>query len=163
MSNSFVAQSHTPCNRCVRFAPAVASGHATLATKRTLLLTWAGLAPAGSHQLSLAHSFDDLIGDCEHARRDGQAERIGRSEINRELEVGGLLNRQIRRLGPFQYFVHIACSTPIQVRIVWSVNANIAAVRCVECRLLALLGRSKTSDLRPQGGPERTFDQAALI
>ena len=30
----------------------VASGHATLATKRTLLLTWAGLAPAGSHQLS---------------------------------------------------------------------------------------------------------------
>src|SRR5262249_54336474 len=29
----------------------VASGHATLATKRTLLLTWAGLSPAGSHQL----------------------------------------------------------------------------------------------------------------
>jgi hypothetical protein len=26
--------------------------HATLATKRTLLLTWAGLAPAGSHQLA---------------------------------------------------------------------------------------------------------------
>src|SRR6266702_4202405 len=47
-----MAQSHTPCNRCVRFATAVASGHATLATKRTLLLTWAGLAPAGSHQLA---------------------------------------------------------------------------------------------------------------
>src|SRR4051812_2298697 len=44
-----VAQSHTPCNRCVRFATTVASGHATLATKRTLLLTWAGLPPAGSH------------------------------------------------------------------------------------------------------------------
>src|SRR5208337_2030913 len=42
----------TPCNRCVRFATAVASGHATLATKRTLLLTWARLAPAGSHQLA---------------------------------------------------------------------------------------------------------------
>src|SRR3954463_14969894 len=52
---SFVAQSHTPCNRCVRFATTVASGHATLATKRTLLLTWAGLPPAGSHQLCLAH------------------------------------------------------------------------------------------------------------
>src|SRR5258705_5321661 len=49
---SFVAQSHTPCNRCVRFATTVASGHATLATKRTLLLTWAGLPPAGSHQLA---------------------------------------------------------------------------------------------------------------
>ena len=40
---SFEAQSHTPCNRCVRFATTVASGHATLPTKRTLLLTWAGL------------------------------------------------------------------------------------------------------------------------
>src|SRR6266566_497393 len=49
---SFVAQSHTPCNRCVRFATTVASGRATLATKRALLLTWAGLPPAGSHQLT---------------------------------------------------------------------------------------------------------------
>ena len=29
--------------RCVRFATTVASGYAALATKRTLLLTWAGL------------------------------------------------------------------------------------------------------------------------
>src|SRR5437660_7367846 len=36
----------------VRFATTVASGHATLATKRMLLLTWAGLSPAGSHQLA---------------------------------------------------------------------------------------------------------------
>ena len=56
-----MAQSHTPCNRCVRFATTVASGHATLATKRTLLLTWAGLPPAGSHQLCLAHSLDHLV------------------------------------------------------------------------------------------------------
>jgi hypothetical protein len=26
-------------------------------------LTWAGLAPAGSHQLCLAHSFDHLVGE----------------------------------------------------------------------------------------------------
>jgi (p)ppGpp synthase/HD superfamily hydrolase len=36
-------------------ADTVAGDHATLATKRTLPLTWAGLAPAGSHQLCLAH------------------------------------------------------------------------------------------------------------
>jgi hypothetical protein len=30
--------------------------------KRTLLLTRAGLPPAGSHQLCLAHSFDHLVG-----------------------------------------------------------------------------------------------------
>src|ERR1700730_16470117 len=65
---SFVAQSHTPCNRCVRFAPTVASGHATLATKRTLLLTWAGLSPAGSHQLCLAHLFDHLVSAREQRR-----------------------------------------------------------------------------------------------
>src|SRR6185437_7549304 len=56
------------CNRCVRFATTVASGHATLATKRTLLLTWAGLPPAGSHQLCLAHSFDHLVGAGEQDR-----------------------------------------------------------------------------------------------
>src|SRR5437588_8897470 len=44
-------QSHTPCNRCVRFATTVASGHATLATKQdaTLYLgrTFTGwIAPA---------------------------------------------------------------------------------------------------------------------
>jgi hypothetical protein len=69
-----VAQSHTPCNRCVRFATTVASGHATLATKRTLLLTWAGLSPAGSHQLAagapnqyyfvgvVEHEFTEIMG-----------------------------------------------------------------------------------------------------
>src|SRR5437763_1420765 len=29
---------------------------------RTLPFTWAGLSPAGSHQLCLAHSFDHLVG-----------------------------------------------------------------------------------------------------
>jgi hypothetical protein len=35
-----------------RFAATVAGDHATLATKRALPLTWAGLPPAGSHQLA---------------------------------------------------------------------------------------------------------------
>src|SRR5438105_15947537 len=48
---SHPTQSHTPCNRCVRFATTVASGHATLATKQdaTLYLgrTFTGwIAPA---------------------------------------------------------------------------------------------------------------------
>ena len=42
--------------------------NATLATKRTLLLTWAGLSPAGSHQLCLAHSLDHFIGAREEDR-----------------------------------------------------------------------------------------------
>src|ERR1700747_171726 len=93
----FVAQSHTPRNCCVRFATTVASGPATLATKRTLLLTWAGLAPAGSHQLCLAHSFDDLIGAAEQRDWKGQAERLGGLEIDDQLDPSHLLDRQIGR------------------------------------------------------------------
>src|SRR5207302_4185572 len=35
---------------------------------RTLPFTWAGLSPAGSHQLCLAHSLDHLIGAGEQRR-----------------------------------------------------------------------------------------------
>jgi len=41
-----------PHNRCVRFAPAVAGDHATLATGRPLRPTRTGLSPAGPRQLS---------------------------------------------------------------------------------------------------------------
>src|SRR4051794_885905 len=70
----------TPCNRCVRFATTVASGHATLATKRTLLLTWAGLPPAGSHQLCLAHV---AVGTCIswHAPRPDPYVRLSRIRL----------------------------------------------------------------------------------
>src|SRR5258705_5088598 len=92
---SFVAQSHTPCNRCVRFATTVASGHATLATKRTLLLTWAGLPPAGSHQLCLAHSFNHLVGLREQRRRNVEAERLGGLEVQHQLELRRLLDWKV--------------------------------------------------------------------
>src|SRR3954463_9258621 len=92
---SFVAQSHTPCNRCVRFATTVASGHATLATKRTLLLTWAGLPPAGSHQLCLAHSLNHPIGAGEQRRWHGEAERVGGFQVNDQFELGWELDGQI--------------------------------------------------------------------
>src|SRR3954469_25085114 len=90
---SFVAQSHTPCNRCVRFATTVASGHATLATKRTLLLTWAGLPPAGSHQLCLAQSFDHLVGERKQLVRHVETQRFGSPEVNHEFDFGGAHDR----------------------------------------------------------------------
>src|SRR6266849_5621499 len=49
---AFAAQQHTPHNRCVRFAPAVAGDHATLAAGRPLRLTRTGLSPAGPRQLT---------------------------------------------------------------------------------------------------------------
>src|SRR2546423_11046079 len=40
---------------------------------RTLPFTWAGLSPAGSHQLCLAHSFIHLVGSANHPRPDRYA------------------------------------------------------------------------------------------
>src|SRR5438067_6114705 len=47
---------------------------------RTLPFTWAGLSPAGSHQLCLAHSLDHLVGAGEQRRWNVNAERFGVDE-----------------------------------------------------------------------------------
>src|SRR6516164_8762462 len=98
----------SPCNRCVRFATTVASGHATLATKRTLLLTWTGLSPAGSHQLCLAHSLYDLVGERENRWRQFEAEPFGSLEVDHELIFCRLLKRQITGFRAAQDAIDVA-------------------------------------------------------
>src|SRR5436190_6360334 len=70
-------------------------GHATLATKRTLLLTWAGLAPAGSRQLCLAHLLDHLVGGGEQVRGDCEPDRFGGLEVNDQVVLGRRLNWKV--------------------------------------------------------------------
>src|SRR5262252_4864414 len=65
----------------------------------------------------IAALFDYLVRNSEYARRNGQAEPPSSSNVDDELELGGLLYRQIGRLGTPQYLVHITSSTPIQFRI----------------------------------------------
>src|SRR6266542_4149422 len=96
-------------------ATTVASGHATLATKRTLLLTWAGLAPAGSHQLCLAHLFDDLIGRHQQAGRHHNAEGSRGLEIDSCLIFGRCLDRQLGRFGAAQD-IHFASQDLFAIR-----------------------------------------------
>jgi hypothetical protein len=48
----------------------------------TLLLTWAGLAPAGSHQLLLAHLFDHLVGGHLHDEWYLEAKHPGGFEVD---------------------------------------------------------------------------------
>jgi hypothetical protein len=43
--------------------------------------------------LRLAHSLNHLVGDCQHAGRDRQAERPGGLEVDDELELGRLHDR----------------------------------------------------------------------
>src|ERR1700674_5078787 len=65
-AEDFVAQSHTPIDHCVRFAVVVTFPDATLITRRALPLTWAGLSPAGSRQLRLAHCYSFTAVDFHH-------------------------------------------------------------------------------------------------
>src|SRR6516164_1122468 len=125
----------------VRFATTVASGHATLATKRTLLLTWAGLAPAGSHQLCLAHSFNHLVGARQEPLGDVQPERLGGGQIDDEIELGRLLDGDVPRLRPAKNLVDKVAGTPPKVLEVWSIghqtprfNVLSKAVHCRQSR-----------------------------
>src|SRR5262249_871480 len=125
---SFEAQSHTPCNRCVRFAVTVTSAHARLPTKRTLLLTWGGLGAAGSDQVSLAHLLDHFVGAREQRQRHREAECPGSLEINNHLHLGGLLYGKIRRLLAFKNPAGVEAHQTIRVCKTASV-ANQAASR----------------------------------
>ena len=43
-------------------------------------------------------SVDYLVGDGEHARRNGQPERLGRFHVDDQVELGRLHNRKVARL-----------------------------------------------------------------
>ena len=42
-------------------------------------------------------SFDHLVGECEYIGRNFEAERLGGFEVDDQLELGGLLHREIGR------------------------------------------------------------------
>jgi hypothetical protein len=46
----------------------------------------------------VAPLLDHLVGDREHAGRNSEGERLGGVEINNQLELSRLLNRQITGL-----------------------------------------------------------------
>jgi hypothetical protein len=52
-------------------------------------------------QCSKLRLFDHLIGAREHRRRNFEAERFGRLEVDHQLEFGRLFDRQIGRVGTF--------------------------------------------------------------
>src|SRR5438309_6812670 len=59
---------------------------------RTLPFTWAGLAPAGSHQLCLAHSLDHLVGAAKprKGKRAHDERPSGRRAAGKHDEVAAL-------------------------------------------------------------------------
>src|SRR5215207_8703207 len=55
-------------------------------------LTWAGLSPAGSHQLCLAHSLDHLVGTGDQGQWNGDAEYLSGLQVHYALEFHGALD-----------------------------------------------------------------------
>ena len=51
--------------------------------------------------------MDSLGGEGEQRRRQGEAERFCRLQVDQELELGGLINRDVARFGPFENLVHV--------------------------------------------------------
>src|SRR5439155_10337201 len=54
---------------------------------RTLPFTWAGLSPAGSHQLCLAHSLDHSVGDQQNVTGAGRVLDIIHNACHRVFAV----------------------------------------------------------------------------
>src|SRR5215831_9066142 len=52
--------------------------------------------------------LDDLIGGREDRLRDREPERLGRLEVDDELELGGLLDWQVGGLSALEDLVHVA-------------------------------------------------------
>src|SRR6266566_6523488 len=56
--------------------------------------------------------MNDLIGSYEERLRDREPKRLGGLEVDHQLKLGGLFDRQIARLCSFQNLVHEICSAP---------------------------------------------------
>src|SRR6516164_4458829 len=67
-------------------------------------------------------SLDHLVGKNEHAGRNSEAERLGGGQVDDEIELGRLLDRDVARLCSAQNLVDVVGSAPELVRQAWSVG-----------------------------------------
>src|ERR1700737_4463682 len=73
------------------------------------------------HRSKITSLFDNLVGAGEQLRRHVDAERLGSSEIDDEIEFGWLLDRNVTGLRPAQNLIDVVSSASKQVRDVRSV------------------------------------------
>src|SRR5712692_3066979 len=63
-------------------------------------------------------SLNYLVRPLQQSLRDRQPERLRRLKVDDQLELGGLLDGQIRRLRPLENLVHVARGAPILLKLV---------------------------------------------
>src|SRR5947207_2912901 len=89
---------------------------------RTLPFTWAGLSPAGSHQLCLAHSFDHLVGAGKQRRRNFEAERHRGLDIDHKFKLDWRLDGKLARFRAPENAISIRCRTTVLVEAIRTIR-----------------------------------------
>src|SRR6516162_6686559 len=67
-------------------------------------------------------SFNHLVGAQQERLRDRQAERLGGGQVDDEIELGGLLDRDVTRLRSAQNLVNIISGAPELLRKAWPIG-----------------------------------------
>src|SRR5437667_11115591 len=71
--------------------------------------------------LRLAHSLDHLVGGGKQRRRYREAEELRTLDVDEQLELGRLHNRQVGRLGALEDAADIGADLPERIRKIWPV------------------------------------------
>src|SRR2546425_4178307 len=67
-------------------------------------------------------SLDHLVGTQQERLGDLEVERLGGGQVDDEIELARLLDRDVARLCPAQNLVDKIGGAPVQVRSVWSIG-----------------------------------------